>query len=355
MAILVGAFTIFNALSITIAQRTRELGLLRMVGAGRRQVLGSVLLEALTIGVLASAVGLVAGLGIAKGLNALFVSLGLDLPEAGTVFASRTIVVSLLVGTLVTLIAGLLPAWRATRVAPVEALRDADHGSQKLHLPGRVVRFMAGLLGRPAQAVGASAGMLARRNAMRHPGRTLGTAAALMIGVMLVTLVSVVAAGLRDTTSGSLERRITADYVLTGSDGWSPTEAQIAKSVGTAPGVQAISSLRQDRALALGGKENVNAIDPATVGRVFSFDITQGRDDAATSLPRDGAIVDEGWAKEHTSASAIGSRSARSRARPWRCTSWRSRTRRSSTRSGSARSRSRGRRSTPPSRPIATT
>ena len=299
VAILVGAFTIFNALSITIAQRTRELGLLRMVGAGRRQVLGSVLLEALTIGLLASLAGLAAGFGIAKGLNALFVSLGLDLPEAGMVFASRTVVVSLLVGTLVTLVAGLLPAWRATRVAPVEALRDADPSLRRLHLPGRAVRALAGLIGRPAQAVGASAGMLARRNAMRHPGRTLGTAAALMIGVMLVTLVSVVAAGLRDSTSGSLERRINADYVLTGSDGWSPTEAAVAKSVGSAPGVTAISSLRQDRALALGGKENVNAIDPATAGRVFSFDITSGPADAASSLPSDGALVDQGWAKEH--------------------------------------------------------
>ena len=142
--------------------------------------------------------------------------------------------------------------------------------------------------------------MLARRNAMRHPGRTLGTAAALMIGVMLVTLVSVVAAGLRDSTSGTLEQRIDADYVLTGSDGWSPTEAAVAKSVGAAGGVTAISSLRQDRALALGGKENVNAIDPATVGKVFSFDITSGPSDAATTLPRDGAIVDQGWAKEHS-------------------------------------------------------
>ncbi len=109
VAILVGAFTIFNTLSITVAQRTRELGLLRMVGAHRRQVLGSVLAEALAIGVLASVLGLMAGLGLAKALDALFDAMGLALPEAGTVFAARTVVVGLLVGTLVTLVAGLLP------------------------------------------------------------------------------------------------------------------------------------------------------------------------------------------------------------------------------------------------------
>ena len=87
MAVLVGAFTIFNALSITVAQRSRELGLLRLVGASRRQVLGSVVVEALAIGVLASVVGVAAGYGLAKGLTALLASIGLDLPEAGTVFA----------------------------------------------------------------------------------------------------------------------------------------------------------------------------------------------------------------------------------------------------------------------------
>ena len=146
VAILVGAFTIFNALSITIAQRTRELGLLRMVGAGRRQVLGSVLLEALTIGLLASLVGLVAGLGIAKGLNALFVSLGLDLPEAGTVFASRTIVVSLLrrhAGD-----AGRGPAARpGGRRASRRSRRCATPTRRRAACtcPGRVVRALAGL------------------------------------------------------------------------------------------------------------------------------------------------------------------------------------------------------------------
>jgi putative ABC transport system permease protein len=151
VAIFVGAFTIFNTLSITVAQRAREFGLLRMVGATRRQVLGSVLLEALALGLLASATGLVAGFGIAKGLDAIFKSMDLSLPDAGMVFGSRTVLVSMLVGTLVTLIAGLIPAWRATRVPPVAALRDTDPGAHKLRLPARAVRGLASLIGRPAE------------------------------------------------------------------------------------------------------------------------------------------------------------------------------------------------------------
>ncbi len=127
IALFVGAFVIFNTLSITVAQRTREFATLRTVGASRRQVLGSVIVEALVIGLLASVLGLFAGLGLAIGLNELFVALNLDLPQTDTVFATRTIVVSLLVGTLVTLAAGLSPALRATRVPPIAAVREGAH------------------------------------------------------------------------------------------------------------------------------------------------------------------------------------------------------------------------------------
>ena len=280
IAIFVGAFTIFNTLSITVAQRSREFGLLRMVGATRRQVLGSVLLEALAIGVLASLIGLGVGFGVAKGLDAIFRSMDLSLPDAGMVFASRTVVVSMLVGTLVTLVAGLLPAWRATRVPPVAALRDADPGAHKVRLPARAVRGMASLIGRPGEKVGGSAGALARRNAMRHPGRTAVTASALMIGVALVTLVTVIAQGLRDTTTGTLEKRIAATHVITGADGWSPTDPSVARAVAAAPGIDGVTAIRQDVGLAFGDKEVVNSIDPATAAGRFSFDYASGSADA---------------------------------------------------------------------------
>jgi len=296
VAILVGAFTIFNTLSITVAQRTRELGLLRMVGGHRRQVLSSVLVEALAIGVIASVVGLGVGFGLAQALDALFDSIGLALPEAGTVFALRTVVVALLVGTLVTLAAGLLPAWRATRVAPVEALRAATPGGGRLRLPSRAVRALASLLGRPAQALGGAAGGLARRNAMRQPGRTMTTAAALTIGVALVTLVTVVGAGLKDTTRGTLEHRIGAGHVVTGADGWSPTEPAVERALAREG---AVTGIRQDRGLAFGDKETVNAIDPATSTGLLSFDWVEGDDSVQARLGADGAIADEGWASEH--------------------------------------------------------
>jgi len=188
VAVLVGGFTIFNSLSITVAQRTKEFGLLRMVGASRRQVRGAVLLEALTIGLLASAAGIGVGILLAEGLNALFAAVGAELPTDGMVVATRTIVVSLLVGTLATVLAAMIPARRATKIAPVAALRDSTHAATP-GLFARGVRGLASIVGRPSAALGGAAGSLARRNAMRNPGRTGVTALALTIGVMLVTAV----------------------------------------------------------------------------------------------------------------------------------------------------------------------
>jgi putative ABC transport system permease protein len=299
VAILVGAFTIFNTLSITVAQRTREFAMLRMVGAGRRQVLGSVLIEALALGLGASIIGIGAGFGLAAGINAVFGALDLSLPESGTVFEARTAIVALLVGTLVTLAAGFLPARRATKIAPVSALRDADPAARELRLPARAVRAAASLLGRPAAALGGSAGRLARRNAMRHPGRTAVTASALMIGVMLVTAVTVVANGLRQETKGTLDDRIAASHVITAQDGWSPMDPEVARTAASVPGVTAVSALRQDGGLVARQKEIVNGIDPATIAEVFDFEWKDGSSQVLSSLGKDGAVVDDGWATEH--------------------------------------------------------
>ena len=299
VALLVGAFTIFNALSIAIAQRTRELGLLRMVGASRRQVRRGVLLEALAIGLGASAIGLGAGLLLASGLESLFDAMGLSLPIASLSLSGGTAIAGLLVGTGVTLVAALLPARRATKVAPVAALRDAADGGARLRLPGRAVRALTGLIGRPSARLGGSAGALARRNAMRHPGRTAATACALLIGVALVTAVTVVATGLEDVCAGSLERRVQATAVVSNTDGWSPIDPAIERAAASAPGVTAVSSLRQDGALAFGEEEGVNGVDPATITEVFSYDLTAGDEAAIRGLGADGALVDEGWATEH--------------------------------------------------------
>jgi putative ABC transport system permease protein len=299
VALLVGAFTIFNTLSITVAQRSREFGLLRLVGASRRQVLRTVLLEALAIGALASLLGLAAGFGLAKGVDALFRSIGLDLPQTGTVVETRMIVVALLVGIGVTVLAGLVPARRATRVGAVEALRDAAGADHLVRLPGRIVRRVVGAIGRPVAATGGAAGLLARRNAMRAPGRTLITASALTIGVALVTALTILGAGARDSTRGTLEKRLSATYVVAGQDGWTPIDHGAAVRAARVPGVRAVSSIRQDGGVAFGQQEGVNAFQPATIGKVFDFKWKRGSRAVLAGLGARGAVVDDGWASEH--------------------------------------------------------
>ncbi|HEX8085394.1 MAG TPA: FtsX-like permease family protein [Solirubrobacteraceae bacterium] len=298
IAILVGALTILNSLSITVAQRTRELGLVRLIGASRRQVLTAVVLEAFAIGLLGSIAGLGAGYLLGAGLQSAFAAIGMDLPEAGTVFSSTTVVVGLVVGTVVTTLAGLIPAVRATRIAPVTALRDAAEGSRRTGIAGRLVRPVVSLLGRPAERIGGAAGLLARRNALRQPGRTAATAGALTVGVALVMVVAVMAAGLRDTTEGSAERRVASTHVVLGQDGWSPLDPAIAQTVARADGVDAVATVKQDGARAFGDTERVNGLSAGS-DELFKFEWASGSA-TADSLGPDGAIVDEGWAKEHS-------------------------------------------------------
>ncbi|HEX6724953.1 MAG TPA: FtsX-like permease family protein, partial [Gaiella sp.] len=244
IALFVGAFVIVNSLSITIAQRTRELATLRTLGASRRQVRVSVVLEALVMGILASIVGLFLGLGLAKGLFALFDAVGFTLPNNGILLETRTVIISLALGIVVTLIASFFPALRATRVPPIAAVREGaelppgrfhrfrtpvaalitaigfallvlglfSHGTSTvliLLIVGTLLVFvgvamlsapfipvLSGILGWPATRIGGAAGTLARDNARRNPQRTASTAAALMIGLALVTLVATLAAGI---------------------------------------------------------------------------------------------------------------------------------------------------------------
>jgi putative ABC transport system permease protein len=268
-----------------------------MVGASRRQVLGTVLAEALAVGLAASLAGVVAGLGLAAGLDALLKATGVDLPEAGTVFAARTVVVSLAVGVGVTVIAGLRPAVRATRIAPVAALRAATPDGQVPGRVGRAIRAVVSVMGRPAHAFGGSAGRLARLNAMRNPGRVAVTAAALMIGVTLVTLVTVLAQGLKDTTKGKLGRQITAAAVVADRDGWSPIDRSVEADVRKVQGVRAVSGIVQDGGRAFGDEKAVNVVDPATIGEVFDFNWSDGDKTLLAKLGTTGAIVGDSWAK----------------------------------------------------------
>ncbi len=348
VALFVGAFVIANTLSITIAQRTRELATLRTLGATRRQVLASVMLEAFVIGVLASLVGLFLGLGLAKGLNALFVSFGIDLPQAGTVFATRTVVVSMLVGVLVTLIAASRPAIRATRVPPISAVREGAVlpksrfarfgpvvasavivGAVALMLIGlfvgglstkarllslgvgaaavfigvamlapTLVPPLARVLGWPAARLGGAAGQLARGNSIRNPSRTASTAAALMIGLALVTLVAVLAAGLKSTFESAVNDVFRADYALTSQDGFTPISIASANALKNVPGIRVVSGVRAGEGRAFGSRISLTGVAP-DISRVIDVNWYKGSPLTPATLGRDGAFVSKDYAKKH--------------------------------------------------------
>jgi putative ABC transport system permease protein len=349
IALFVGAFTISNTLSITIAQRSRELALMRALGATRRQVLRSVVGESLLIGTVASAVGLVAGVGLAKGLSSLLKSSGIDLPSTATVFSARTVIVSLLVGVVVTLLAGLGPALRATRVSPVTAMREGAElppgrigrraplfagilgvlalgvlglgmfgsgieagGRLALLAPGALLLFvavalisprlvppLASLLGRPAARLGGAAGGLARRNAMRNPGRTAATAAALMIGIALVAFSAVLASGMRESVKGALDEQLRGDYVLVGQDGWSAIDPAAIQAASEVPGVEVATGIVQDEGRAFGEEVRVDGVDETQIAQVFGWDWKQGSDADLAKLAGGGAVVTEKFADDH--------------------------------------------------------
>jgi putative ABC transport system permease protein len=347
IALFVGAFVIFNTISITVAQRAREFATLRTLGASRRQVLRSVLLESFVIGVVASIIGLVLGIGLAKGLNAIFVAFGIDLPQTGTVLATRTVIVSLLTGTVITVLAGIVPALRATRVPPITAVREGAvlpaprHARLRPYVAGtlialavvlmaagifggtsgsgvllplgagtlllfiaiamissHLVRPLARVVGAPARRIGGFSGELANQNAVRNPGRTASTAAALMIGLALVTFVATLGAGLRSSDEDALKDQVRSDYVVSSTnDGGSVPVAAGAK-LAASPQVTVASSVRSDQARVLGDTVDVAGVDPATITRVYKFDWTQGSDATASGLG-DGAIVMKAYADDH--------------------------------------------------------
>src|SRR5207253_2146173 len=312
IAVFVGAFVIANTLGITIAQRMREFATLRTIGASRRQVLWSVLLEALIIGVIGSVVGLFLGLLLAKGLNRLFIAIGINLPQGSTIFATRTIVVSLLVGTLITVLASIRPARRATRVPPIAAVREgsvlppsrfAKYGpatalgvllaaialvtlgslagglatGPRLLLIGagvlllffgvsmnapRIVRPLAAVAGLPARTLGGAPGILARDNATRNPSRTASTASALMIGLALVTFVAIFAQGIRSSFEDAVNKLFIADYAVTSTNTFTPIEAQAGKALVGKPGINDVTAIRAGSARYLGSDNDLTAVQP---------------------------------------------------------------------------------------------
>ena len=315
----VGAFVIFNTLAITVAQRTRELALLRALGATEGQVLRSVLIEAGAIGVLSSFAGLLVGPAVALLARTVFKAAGVEVPSTGLALEPRTAAIALAVGIGVTLVAGLLPGLRATRVSPVEGLR-AGAGAETPRRPGlgsagialllafvgagvaltgsgsssarlaaasvgAVLMLLAGvllvplfvpvaarMLAWPLERKGGIVARLARENATRTPARTAITASSLMIGIALVLFVSVYIGGVRTTTRRAIERTFAADFAIGSADGTSPVPAVSARALGLVPNVLAVSSIRAADARISGvGKVTVSGIDTSSIGQVYRF------------------------------------------------------------------------------------
>jgi len=327
VALFVGAFIIANTFSIVVAQRTREFALLRAVGASTRQVQIAVVTEAAVLGVLASVVGLLLGVGVAAALKGALAAFGLDIPGGGTIIAPRTIAVSFTIGIGVTVLASLFPSFRAARVPPVEAMRgtgDAAESSRRRILGGTiavalgVLSLSLGLftdLGNALLLVGAGAaltmlgvamasplvalpyvrglrrpldrfglpGRLAQRNALRSPGRTATTASALMIGLALVTLVTILASTINNSLTTALDEQFRADFILSneGAQGFGLLPTGIAAALTELDELEAVSPMRF---MPIGtedpegepGTTGGMAVDPATIESLLDLGVTAG-------------------------------------------------------------------------------
>lgn len=333
ISLFVGAFIIFNSFSITIAQRTRQVGLLRAVGASRSSIIREVVLEALLIGVAASVVGVLFGIVVALGLEKLFDAFGASLPSAPLQVQPRTVIVALSVGILVTLVAALRPAIHASRIPPIAALRDATHetthslrrlviavavtglgvalvllglfsgvgnpyvllglGALLLFvgaalLTEQIARPLARIIGAPLVWIGRNPARLGRGNAMRNPARTAQTATALTIGVALVAAASIFASSLYATFAGTLDQRLRAQVIVQ-SGSQQPFTSAAATTLDGVPELSGVSAWRVGQFRdAQRDVQSVSGIDPATITDVYNAGLEQG---AFTALAAPGTIA----------------------------------------------------------------
>ncbi|MFF9011895.1 ABC transporter permease [Streptomyces sp. NPDC014870] len=332
VALLVSVFSIHNTFAIVVAQRTRENALLRALGASRRQIVGSTLVEAVAVGLVASAAGLLGGIGVAAGLQALFPAIGFPFPEGELVISALSLAVPFAVGLLVCVGSALLPAVKAGRTAPLAALRETavdDSGASRARalagaglLLAAVAVVLTGVLATPslwlasAGAVlalaafvvlgpvaasyavrllggplrGANRG-LARRNALRSPKRTAATATALMIGVAVVSLFTVFGASLKATMDQTVSRSFAGDVAVStpafgaGGSGLSP---RLAPALVALPDVETAVGLGQGVAEVDGEGRALTVTDPAALARAFDLGEVRGSLDA---LGTDGIAV----------------------------------------------------------------
>jgi len=346
IALFVGMFIIYNTFSIVIAQRMREMAMLRAIGASSRQVLKSVLFESVLVGAVASAVGLGAGVLMSFGLRALLGSVGLDIPDGDLVIARGTVITAFAVGTTVTLVSSIGPALRASRIAPIAALRDVaiertnaslrrtilgltvagagvaafaggvvGEGEGALALLGLgalmivlgvfvlgpvIARPIMHVLGVPVPKVSGATGNLARENAKRNPKRTAATASALMIGVFLVGFITILASSTKASTASAVDESLRADYVVdSGSWGDGGLSTSIEAQLAALPEVETMSPLRSSTIGTETGPSEVMALDTATIDGLMDLEVSSG---SITDVHGDGLAL----ASDHATARGLG-------------------------------------------------
>ncbi|HEX2708399.1 MAG TPA: FtsX-like permease family protein, partial [Solirubrobacterales bacterium] len=349
IAVFVGSFLIFNTFSITVAQRVTEFGMLRTLGASRRQILSTVLSEAVAIGLFGALVGIAGGFLIALLLNALLEAFGVDLPTTSLVMESRTIVVSLLVGVVVTFVSSLIPALRSTRVPPIAALNafvPTPSRRRRLIYAGfsillgvaglamavaglvggggagtragligagalvsviavslfspRLVPPLATVAGWPLERLRRLTGRLARENAQRNPSRTAVTAAALMIGLALVTFVTVFAAGLKSSVATVVDENFAGGLVIQNSDGFSPIPNGTATAARKVPGVESVATIRSAQAKVVGSGAGARVTAPTpNIGESLNIEWKQGGPEALRGLGDGQAILSDSFASSN--------------------------------------------------------
>ncbi|MBC6467880.1 ABC transporter permease [Actinomadura alba] len=321
VSVFVGSFIIFNTFSMLVAQRSRELALLRAVGASRRQVTRSVLGEAVGVGLIGSTLGLAAGAGLAVGLRVVFTLFDIDLPATRPVLTAPTVLWSYAVGMIVTVVAAYLPARRAAKIPPVAAMRDdiglpersmrirlaagavlmagggsalagglagsGEDGASLVGLGAGVVflavamlspvisRPVTWLLGWPIARLAGAVGRLSRENTRRNPRRTAATASALMIGLALVAMVSVLAESMKTSVDRAFDRGLGADFTMrpVGIGGFSP---EAVEAVAEAPGVSGVTPVRLGTIKLVGHETPVMVADPPALVTPIDLEIADG-------------------------------------------------------------------------------
>ncbi|ANH91891.1 ABC transporter [Streptomyces sp. SAT1] len=340
IALFVGTFIIANTFTMLVAQRTKELALLRAVGASRRQVTRSVLIEAFVVGAVAAVTGLLAGIGIGAGLKGLMGTFGATVPDGPLVITPGTVVAALAVGVLVTMLAAWLPGRRAARIPPVAAMSslhaqattkslvlrntigalfaaagitvviaattmDADAAQAPMGLGAVLliigVFVLTPLLSRPLIAAAAPvlrlfgvSGKLARQNSVRNPRRTAATASALMIGLTLITGMTVMAGSLQHAIDKLAASAIRADYVVSMANG-NGLSPDVDKKLSRAEGVTATSPLRNAPSRIGGQTEYLTGVNGSVIGKLTDLDVKEG----AFTVGGDRVVVDDSTAKDH--------------------------------------------------------